>query len=233
MCFIQNGAWPPLRSPFDQCLVDSAKFLGVTSFTFHHYLIILVLIRNAVLVISPRGPLAIRRMTAHWVVLAAAVLATLVAATMAAALTVFTGQALPLAVRHDLAAAPDTALSITTLVSDPGQAAKGSAALRSQITAAMPGLPFSFNEALWSDPLELVPGALPAAPPTAGKGNTTLLQAVSTERDRQPRFARRRPVADGPGKQRAAGDPRRLARLGGGTASCLRGRRAAAARPDH
>ena len=43
-------------------------------------------------------------MTAHWVVFAAAVLATLVAATMAAALTVFTGQALPLAVRHDLAA---------------------------------------------------------------------------------------------------------------------------------
>ena len=118
-------------------------------------------------------------MTAHWVVFAAAVLATLVAATMAAALTVFTGQALPLAVRHDLAAAQDTALSITTLVSDPGQAAKGSAALRSQITAAMPGLPFSFNEALWSDPLELVPGALPVAPPSAGKGNTTLLQAVS------------------------------------------------------
>lgn len=118
-------------------------------------------------------------MTAHWVVFAAAVLATLVAATMAAALTVFTGQALPLAVRHDLAAAQDTALSITTLVSDPSEAAKGSAALRSQITAAMPGLPFSFNEALWSDPLELVPGALPAAPPTAGRGNTTLLQAVS------------------------------------------------------
>ena len=118
-------------------------------------------------------------MTAHWVVFAAAVLATLVAATMAAALTVFTGQALPLAVRHDLAAAQDTALSITTLVSDPGQAAKGSAALRSQITAAMPGLPFSFNEALWSDPLELVPGALPVAPPSAGKANTTLLQAVS------------------------------------------------------
>ena len=118
-------------------------------------------------------------MTAHWAVLAAAVLATLVAATMAAALTVFTGQALPLAVRHDLAAAQNTALSITTLVSDPSQAATGSAALRSQIAAAMPGLPFSFYEALWSDPLELVPRALPAAPPSAGKGNTTLLQAVS------------------------------------------------------
>src|ERR1700722_79924 len=113
-------------------------------------------------------------MTAH-----CAVLATLVAATMAAALTGFTGQGLPLAGRHPLAAAQDTALSITTLVSDPSQAAKGSAALRSQIAAAMPGLPFSFYEALWSDPLELVPRALPAAPPSAGKGNTTLLQAVS------------------------------------------------------
>jgi hypothetical protein len=142
-------------------------------------LIILVLIRNAFLVISLRGPLAIRRMTAHWVVLAAAILATLVAATMAAALTVFTGQALPLAVRHDLTAAPGTALSVTALVSDPSQAATGNAALRSQIAAATPGLSFSFNEALWSDPLELVPGALRAAPPTADNGNTTLLQAVS------------------------------------------------------
>jgi ABC-type antimicrobial peptide transport system permease subunit len=131
------------------------------------------------LVISPRGPLAIRRMTAHWVVLAAAVLATLVAATMAAALTVFTGQALPLAVKHDLATAPNTAMSITTLVSDPSQAATGSAALRSRIAAAIPGLPFSFDEALWSDPMELVPGALPAVPPSAGKGNTALLQAAS------------------------------------------------------
>jgi hypothetical protein len=139
----------------------------------------LLFARNAVLVISPRGPLAIRRMTAHWVVLAAAAVTTLVAATVAAALTVFTGQALPQAVRHDLVIAPDTALSISTLVSDPGQAAMGSAALRSRIAAAMPGIPFSFDEALWSDQLGLVPGALPASPPSAGKGNTALLQAAS------------------------------------------------------
>ncbi len=97
-------------------------------------------------------------MAAHWVVLAAAALTTLVAATVAAALTVFTGQALPQAVQHDLVIAPGTALSITTLVSDPSQAAKGSAALRSRIAAAMPGIPFSFHEALWSDLLGLVPG---------------------------------------------------------------------------
>jgi ABC-type antimicrobial peptide transport system permease subunit len=118
-------------------------------------------------------------MTAHWVVLAAAVLAIFVAATVAAALTVFAGQALPLVVQHDLAAAPNTAVSVATLESDPGQAATGGAALRSRLAAAMPGLPFSFYAALWSDPLGLVPGALPAAPPSAGKGNTALLQAAA------------------------------------------------------
>ena len=43
----------------------------------------------------------------------------------------------------------------------------------------MPGIPFSFDEALWSDPLGLVPGALPASPPSAGHGNTALLQAAA------------------------------------------------------
>ena len=97
-------------------------------------------------------------MTAHWAVLAAAALTTVVAATVAAALAVFTGQALPHAVQHDLVMAPGTALSITALANDPSQAATDSAALRSRIAAAMPGIPFSFYEALWSDPLGLVPG---------------------------------------------------------------------------
>ena len=118
-------------------------------------------------------------MTAHWAVLAAAALTTLVATTVAAALAVFTSQALPQAVRHDLVVAPGTALSITTLVSDPSQAAQDSAALRSRIAAAMPGVPFSFHQALWSDPLGLVPGVLPASPRSAGPGNTALLQAAS------------------------------------------------------
>jgi FtsX-like permease family len=118
-------------------------------------------------------------MTAHWAVLAAAALTILVAATAAAALAVFTGQALPQVVRHDLVLAPGTALSVTTLVSDPGQAAEDNAALRSRIAAAMAGIPFSFHEAVWSDPLGLVPGALPAAPPSTGQGNTALLQAAS------------------------------------------------------
>jgi hypothetical protein len=134
---------------------------------------------NPVVVISPRGPLALRRMTAYWVVLAAAALTTLVAATVAAALAVFTGQALPQAVRHELVIAPDTALSVTTLVSDPAQAATANAALRPLIAAAMPGIPFSYDQALWSDPLGLVRGSLPATPPSAGQGNVALLQAAA------------------------------------------------------
>ena len=107
------------------------------------------------LVTRRRGPLAIRRMTAHWVVITAAVLTTLVAATVAAALAVFTGQALPQAVHLNLGKEPDTAMSVTMLVSAPSRAAPASAALRSKIAAAMPGIPFSFEEALWSDPLAL------------------------------------------------------------------------------
>ena len=129
--------------------------------------------------ISPRGPMATRRMTAHWVVLAAAALTTLAAAAVAATLAVFAGQALPLAVQHDLVTAPDTTLSMNALVSGPSQAAQGSATLRAQIAAAMPGIPFSLQEAFWSYPLGLVPGALPATPANAGKGNTALLQAAS------------------------------------------------------
>ena len=70
-------------------------------------------------------------------------------------------------------------LSVSALVSDPGQAVQGSSTLRAQIAAAMPGIPVSLQEAFWSAPLELVPGTLPATPATAGKGNTALLQAAS------------------------------------------------------
>jgi hypothetical protein len=128
---------------------------------------------------SPHGPLATRRMTAHWVVLAAATLTTLVAATVAAALAVFAGQALGLAVRHDLSAASGTAISVTAQVSAPSQATSDTAALRQAVRQAMPGIPFSFSQALWSDPLGLVPGALPATPASAGQGNTPTLEAAS------------------------------------------------------
>ena len=137
------------------------------------------LVRHALHVFSPRGPMTTRRMTAYWGVLAAAALTTLAVAAVAAAIAVFMGQALPLAVQYDLTAAPGTDMSVTALVNDSGQASSGGATLRSQIAAAIPGVPFSFRSASWSDPLGLVPGALPASPTGVGSGNATLLQAAS------------------------------------------------------
>jgi hypothetical protein len=103
-------------------------------------------------VTSLRGPLAVRRITAHWVVLAAAALTTLVAAAVAAALAAFAGQALPQAVRHDLVAAPGTSLVAAGSFAS-GNPAQTSAALRSSIAAQLHGVPFSFWPGIWSDPL--------------------------------------------------------------------------------
>jgi hypothetical protein len=137
------------------------------------------IVRHALHVLSPRGPMTTRRMTAYWGVLTAAVLTTLAVAAVAAAIAVFMGQALPLAVQHDLTAAPGTDMSVTALVNGGSQASSGGATLRSEIAAAIPGVPFSFRSASWSDPLGLVPGALPASPTGVGNGNATLLQAAS------------------------------------------------------
>jgi ABC-type antimicrobial peptide transport system permease subunit len=137
-------------------------------------------------------------------VLAAAALTTLVTAALAAAITVFMGQGLPLAVQHDLATTPDTAMLITAQVAGPSDATQGSAALRSRIAAAMPGVPFSLQNAFWSDPLELVPRALPALPAGVGKGNTALLQAASMSgiASHAALIAGRWPTTPGSGGQR-------------------------------
>ena len=130
--------------------------------------------------IQPRGTLSTRRMTAHWVVLAAAALTTLVAAAVGAALAVFAGQGLPLAVRHDLSVAPGTALSIAGPVSN-GQTAATASGLRTAVGRSLSGVPFGFWSGTWSDPLNLVPGSLPAPPAGAGKGNTPTLEAAALD----------------------------------------------------
>ena len=79
---------------------------------------------------NPRGPLSLRRMSAHWVVLAAAALTTLVAAAVGAALAAFAGQALPQAVRHDLVVAPGTSMVVAGTFAG-GSPAQTSAALHS------------------------------------------------------------------------------------------------------
>src|ERR1700743_738106 len=136
--------------------------------------------RNCEAVTSPRGPLAVRRMTAHWVVLAAAALTTLVAATVGAAFAAFAGQALPQAVRHDLVVAPGTTLAADGSFAS-GNPAQTSAALRSSIAAALGGVPFSFWQGTWSDPLAFVDGSLPAQPAGLTAGNTPQLQAAALD----------------------------------------------------
>ncbi len=118
-------------------------------------------------------------MTAHRVVLAAAGLTTLVAAVIGAALAVFVGQGLPLALRHDLSVAPGTALSIAGPVSN-GQTATTASTLRRAVGRSLGGVPFEFWSGTWSDPLDLLPGSLPA-PASAAKGNAPLLEAAALD----------------------------------------------------
>jgi hypothetical protein len=119
-------------------------------------------------------------MTAHWVVLAAAALTTLVAAAVGAALAAFAGQALPQAVRHDLVIAPGTSLAAAgSFVS--GKQAQTSAVLRSSVAAGLGGVPFSFWQGIWSDPLGFVAGSLPATPASITSGSTPVLRAASLD----------------------------------------------------
>jgi hypothetical protein len=128
---------------------------------------------------NPRGPLSMRRMSAHWVVLAAAALTTLVAAAVGAALAVFSGQALPQAVRHDLVVASGTSMVVTGTFAG-GTPAQTSAALHSTISGTLDGVPFGFWQGIWSDPLGFLAGSLPAKPADSAS-NTPLLQAASLQ----------------------------------------------------
>ncbi|MGH3211123.1 MAG: FtsX-like permease family protein, partial [Trebonia sp.] len=119
-------------------------------------------------------------MTAYWVVLAAAALTTLVAAAVGAALAAFAGQALPQAVRHDLVIAPGTSVVAAGPFAS-GPPAQTSAVLRSSIAAALGGVPFSFWQGTWSDPLGFVAGSLPATPTSIASGNIAQLQAASLD----------------------------------------------------
>jgi hypothetical protein len=114
-----------------------------------------------------RRSLTLPRMGAHRLVVVAAALTTVVAAALATALAVFSSQALPRAVRHDLSHASGTALAMSGSV-PASQAAQYTALLPGMIRPALDGTPFTFYQAQWSDPLGFVPGALPATPASAG-----------------------------------------------------------------
>jgi hypothetical protein len=117
-------------------------------------------------------------MNAHRLVIVAAALTTLVAAALASALAVFSGQALPRAIRHDLSTASGTSLVITGGV-NASQAAQYASILPAKIRSALEGTPFAFYQADWSDPLGFVAGSRPVPP--AGTGNTQIAEAASLD----------------------------------------------------
>jgi hypothetical protein len=78
------------------------------------------------------------RMNAHRLVIIAAALTTLVAAAPGTTFAVFSGQALPRAVRHTLAGASGTALDLSGAV-NAGQAAQYTALLRRRLSADLAG----------------------------------------------------------------------------------------------
>jgi hypothetical protein len=119
-------------------------------------------------------------MAAHWVVLVAAALITLVAATVGATFAAFAGQALPQAVRHDLLVAPGTTVAAAGSFAN-GNPAQTSAALRSSIAAGLRGVSFSFWQGIWSDPFSFLAGSLPGSAASITSRNIPQLQAASLD----------------------------------------------------
>jgi hypothetical protein len=148
-------------------------------------------------------------MTAHWVVLAAVALTTLVAAVVGAALAAFAGQALPQAVRHELTTASGTSMAATAPVSGGGAAAQATTTLKTAIGAALPGIPFAFWQASWSDPLGFAPGTLRGQPAAVPAGSTLLLTAAAMQdvRERTALVAGQWPAAPAAPGPAAAGQP--------------------------
>ena len=126
---------------------------------------------------STRDSLTLPRMNAQRLVIIAAALTTLVAATLSATFAVFSGVSLPRAVRASLTRANGTALVVSGQAG-PGQIAPYTALLRQQIHAALAGTPFAFDAAQWSDPLGFAGGAGPSPPAGAG-GNTPNAEAAA------------------------------------------------------
>src|ERR1700760_953673 len=128
-----------------------------------------------------RGPTRIRqtltlpRMNAHRLVIVAAALTTLVAAALGTTFAVFSGQALPRAVRVTLAAASGTAGHFGGAMTA-GQAGQYTTLLRRQMGAALGGVPFAFYQARWSDPLGFTSGSGPAA---SSRGNVPIAEAAA------------------------------------------------------
>ncbi len=118
-------------------------------------------------------------MNAHRLVIVAAALTVTVAAALATALTMFSSQALPRAVRHDLSHAAGTAIDIRGSGVNNSQGAQYTALLPGMISTALDGTPFAFYHAYWSDPLGFVPGARPVPP--GGTHDVQIVEAAALE----------------------------------------------------
>lgn len=124
-----------------------------------------------------RDSLTVTRMNAQRLVVTAAALTTLVAAAVAVTFALFSGVALPRAVRDNLTTAAGTTLVVSGQAAT-SQIAGYTAQLRLRIGTALAGTPFAFASAEWSDPLGFTGGAT-STPPAAGAGNTPLVEAAA------------------------------------------------------
>jgi FtsX-like permease family len=118
---------------------------------------------------AARMPLTLQRMSEHRLVLAAVLLTILISASLAAALAVFAGQAVPQAVHRRLAVASDT----TVLVSGPVTESQETAAVHAAMRSAFGTVPFTLYAALWSVSLDL--------PAPAGAGHVPLMKAAAAD----------------------------------------------------
>lgn len=112
--------------------------------------------------------------------LAAAGVAALVCVTLAVALVVFAGQAVPQAARRELATAPNTSV----LVSGPlaGNPPAGeTAAVRAAMRSAFGRVPFAFYAALWPDPMPLAGAGVAARTGGSAKPPAAAVQAVAAD----------------------------------------------------
>lgn len=109
-------------------------------------------------------------MGGHWPVLVAVLVTVFVRATLAAALAVFAGQAVPPAVHRELAAASGTSVLVSGSVTE-SQLAPDTHAIRSDMRSAFGSVPFAFDTAVWSAPFSLPAGLSNARVP--------LVQAVA------------------------------------------------------
>jgi hypothetical protein len=109
-----------------------------------------------------RASFVLRRIGSYRLVLGAALLTTIVTAALTGALASFAAQALPQAVRQQLAVASGTSVKVTGAL-DAQLTQRDARAIATTMRAAFGSVPFSIDSARWSDPLGLagrVPGGI-------------------------------------------------------------------------